>query len=408
MKIDNSLIDSLLYGEEGVDLDFKRDQYIFTKASVDEKSELLKDILAFANAWRRSDAFILVGVKEVQGGRSEIYGIDEKIDDSQIQQFVNSKTQKPIIFSYRNIEFEGEGIGIIHIPVQKRPFYLKKDFGPIKKETVYIRRGSSTDIAKIDEIAKMGSSSVYLEENHPKLELFYADYENRNLIIEDFSIESLVLHSPSRKEIPDYERSSSNSWELGLYQSNRDYYRELIYYTAIVALLTPINFAIQNHGSVVANDVRVEIDISDPQNIFRAMDEYEMPDIPELSYSIHNRVALQIQNQRTSYDLTVERVSDHWLINASAKKVQPKSIAWIEGRLFLGAIDSAELKLETTIYADNLPEPIKKEFLITTKSDHRAVSLDDIIEIERERFIKSDKYKRFLEEHPNNNEGEIT
>lgn len=408
MKIDDSLIDSLLYGEEGVDLDFKRDQYNFTKASVDNKSELLKDILAFANAWRRSDAFILIGVKEIQGGRSEIHGINERLDDSKIQQFVNSKTQKPIAFSYRNIAFEGESIGLIHIPLQKRPFYLKKDFGPLKKETVYIRRGSSTDIAKIDEIAKMGSSSIYLEESHPKLELFYADYENRNLIIKDFSIESLVLHTPPRKEIPDYEPSSSNIWELNLYQSNRDYFRQLTYYTTIFALLTPVNFAIQNHGSVVANDVRVEIKISDPQNIFKAMDEYQMPDIPERSYSIHDRVAHQIQNQRAAYELTVEHVSDYWLINASAKKVQPKSTAWIGGRLFLGVIESADLKLETNIYADNLPEPIKKEFLITAKSEHRSVSLDDIIEIERGRFIKSDEYKRFLEEHPDINEGETT
>ena len=59
MLIDKALIDILLYGEEGVDLDFKRDQYKFTQASDDEKGELLKDIIAFANSWRRSDAFIL-------------------------------------------------------------------------------------------------------------------------------------------------------------------------------------------------------------------------------------------------------------------------------------------------------------------------------------------------------------
>ncbi|MEZ4603786.1 MAG: hypothetical protein R2861_10415 [Desulfobacterales bacterium] len=50
MIIDNSLIDILLYGEEGIDLDFKRDQYRFANASEKDKSELLKDILAFANS----------------------------------------------------------------------------------------------------------------------------------------------------------------------------------------------------------------------------------------------------------------------------------------------------------------------------------------------------------------------
>lgn len=62
MKIDNDLIESLLYEEEGVELDLKRDQYDFVNANNENKSELLKDILAFANSWRRSDAFILIGV----------------------------------------------------------------------------------------------------------------------------------------------------------------------------------------------------------------------------------------------------------------------------------------------------------------------------------------------------------
>jgi len=45
----------------------------------------LKDILAFANAWRRTDAYILIGVKENKGGRAEIVGIHEDIDDAQLR-----------------------------------------------------------------------------------------------------------------------------------------------------------------------------------------------------------------------------------------------------------------------------------------------------------------------------------
>lgn len=90
-----TLIDQLLFGEEGNTLDFKSEQYRFSGATDDEKSELLKDILAFANAWRRADAYILIGVKEVKGGRSEVVGIADHLDDAHIQQFVNSKTQRP-------------------------------------------------------------------------------------------------------------------------------------------------------------------------------------------------------------------------------------------------------------------------------------------------------------------------
>ena len=121
MKIDNNLVETLLYEEEGVELDFKRDQYNFVKAEDEEKSELLKDILAFANAWRRSDAFILLGVLEVKGGRSEVVGISELLDDASIQQFINNKTNRPVNFSYRSLQFEDKKIALFHIPVQPRP-----------------------------------------------------------------------------------------------------------------------------------------------------------------------------------------------------------------------------------------------------------------------------------------------
>ncbi len=64
MNSSSPLIESLLYQSEGTALDFKRDQYPFSDATDDQKSELLKDILAFANSFRQTDAYIVIGVKE--------------------------------------------------------------------------------------------------------------------------------------------------------------------------------------------------------------------------------------------------------------------------------------------------------------------------------------------------------
>jgi predicted HTH transcriptional regulator len=93
-------IESLLYEDESPTLDFKKEQYLFNKATDIQKSELLKDILAFANAWRRADAYILIGVEEVKGKKSNVIGINDDLDDASLQQFVNSKTQRPITFEY--------------------------------------------------------------------------------------------------------------------------------------------------------------------------------------------------------------------------------------------------------------------------------------------------------------------
>lgn len=164
------LLEALLREDEGASLDFKRDQYPFIGVTDDNvKCELLKDILAFANSWRRTDAYILIGVAEVSGGRSNVVGISTQLPDASLQQFVNTKLQRPLIFSYEAYPYEKVQIGVIHIPLQDRPFYLKKDYGKLIASTVYIRRSSSTDIASPDEIAKMG---IATQENiNARLEL---------------------------------------------------------------------------------------------------------------------------------------------------------------------------------------------------------------------------------------------
>src|SRR5437764_9294446 len=162
--MESRLFERLLYEEESTALDFKKEQYRFVKATDEEKSELLKDILGFANAWRRSEGYILIGVEDVRGGRANVVGIPatDHLDDHSVQQFVNNLTNRPVRFHYEAFGFEGKQVGIIRIDEQTRPIYLKKDYGKLKKNEVYVRRGSSTDPRKpasLDEIAQMGHGS---------------------------------------------------------------------------------------------------------------------------------------------------------------------------------------------------------------------------------------------------------
>ena len=95
-RIDPSFVQELLYGSEGVDLDFKRDQYPFEGADDSDKAELLKDILAFANAFRRSDAYILIGVEEVTGARANVVGVTTHLPDADLpvwQLFLDGQTR---------------------------------------------------------------------------------------------------------------------------------------------------------------------------------------------------------------------------------------------------------------------------------------------------------------------------
>ena len=65
MSIRSDFIEGLLFADEDASLDFKREQYAFERADKESKSELLKDVLAFVNAFRRADAYILIGVEEL-------------------------------------------------------------------------------------------------------------------------------------------------------------------------------------------------------------------------------------------------------------------------------------------------------------------------------------------------------
>jgi hypothetical protein len=153
----DALLEQLLHEGESSSLDYKRDQYPFAGATDDDKSELLKDILAFANGWRHAEAYILIGVEEVQGGRSTVVGISEHIPDNDLQQFVNSKTNRPATCSYRAYPYEGKQAGVITIPQQDRPIYLTKNYGRLQKHVVYYRQGTTTAIASPDDIARMGT-----------------------------------------------------------------------------------------------------------------------------------------------------------------------------------------------------------------------------------------------------------
>lgn len=77
------------------------------------------------------------------------------LDDAQLQQFVSSKTQRPLQLAYEVQRIDNVEVGVLWIPVQERPFFLKKDFGRLKKDTVYLRHGSSTSTADPDEIARI-------------------------------------------------------------------------------------------------------------------------------------------------------------------------------------------------------------------------------------------------------------
>ena len=251
MPLDSNLLEILLYEEDGVALDFISAQYPFENATIAEKAELLKDILAFTNSWRRTTAYILIGVQEVKGGRSNVVGVRTHLEDASLHQFVNEKTQRPVEFSYQAFGTEGPTIGAIEIPFQKRPIYLKRKFDGLRERDFFIRDGSSTRVATPDEIASMGAEEVI--GSTPELTLQWAGLANRDVFPSPLTIHSVILEPrlPTDTFAPRSNRPLGT--DLG---SNPDYSAEVIAYTAGRAYLTALGLRLRNRSGVAAKRIR--------------------------------------------------------------------------------------------------------------------------------------------------------
>lgn len=305
--ISDDLLDELRHKGEGSDLDYKSERYLFAKGSDDEKSELLKDILAMANTHREGTSYILIGFKESSPHPAELVGLPPEgiIDDAKLQQFVNSKLEKPLNFRYDEILFGGKNIAVISIPNQKRPFYLKKDYGRLCKHVVYVRRGSSTGIASPNEIAMMGAANI--EKRDVSIQLIFQSHQNE-LLPDNFEREFLRIPT----DLPDFieeQRGLSRLPMPGLI--NTDYWREGAYFVSAWKRLIRVRLSMSNYSSFSLRDAFLEVVCACPNGESVSLLRFDdMPVKPE-------RFSFGVPNQ----SLRLER--SHRLVNVDNRGDNP-------------------------------------------------------------------------------------
>jgi len=370
------LLEQLLHEEEGTALDFKASQYPFSGADDRQKSELLKDILAFANSWRRSDAYILIGVREEHGGRSVVEGVTTHLADADLQQFVNTKVNRPIAFCYAVHALEGKEIGVIRVDLQDRPFYLKEDYGKLQASLVYVRRGSSTAIATPDEIAKMGNAPVQMEAQQPELSLCFVEKESLLPIGDEASVSVMSLELPNASEIPDYN-PSTGMLSIAFPLANKRYYMEFAEYIDEQVGLREVLLQVENHGDVPALDVILNAKLDAADGLMRILDGHDRKSKPDPSLDMYVRPAISVWGPQRQFN--VSRVGSDWLLEYQIGKIQPKAKAIIEG-LFVGAYESRSSEVAVLLFADNLPEPTAFNLYLHVDVSKRGVSPEELTE----------------------------
>jgi len=356
------LIDRWLYESESDSLDFKRDQYKFIRAANAEKSELLKDILAMINSWRRTDGFIVIGIEEKQEKPNILHGIDKHIDDAQIQQFVNSKVNRPCEFQYFTYTKEGKTLGIIRIPCQERPVFLSKDFGSLRAETVYVRRGSSTDIAKPDEVSKMGSSFGYIPSSN--IDVGFYDRKIGDLIGDEIDYETTYLEIIDT--IPDY--SASAVPYMPSIAGNKDYYRDIIKFINFRNSYIPIELAIRNKDKKEILNIQLEFEIY-ASDVDIVLDGDEVSE-PDTNYKFPHSI-----NYQSMYNLEI--LDGMCKVKNHLKRLHAKRILAFEGTIYLQSKKSRTINAKAIVFFDGQSSPFEKDMVIRLDVDKRSLKWND-------------------------------
>ena len=372
--MDLELLEQLLHDPESQSLDFKQAQYRFERASELDKSELLKDVLAFANSWRRTPAYILIGVREVKGGRGQIIGIADHIEDATLQQFVNSKTQRRVELSYEVVQLEDVEIGVIEIPIQERPFYVKATYGKVKADIVYIRAGSSTREATPEDLVQIGAQQSV--EAVPRLLLSWADAGERRLVSSPHSADRLLLHPrlfSNTFDLAARPRSFLSGMRFGV---NDDYSQELIEYCFQQALYVPLGLALTNESRSAARRVRFVGSI--PASDVALVREYLDP-LPRREYDpVFATLDLALPTG-DEVEPQVQRFRDRCQISVDFGDIRPRETVFTHSPIWLGAVVSSVVELCGDLFADNLPEPIQCSLEVHCRVEQRPMERDDAL-----------------------------
>lgn len=174
-------LEELLSRSEYEKLDFKLDFNIDKEYS---KREFVKDVTAIANS-KGGRGYIIFGVEDK---KKEIVGVTaNKLEEERIQQLICGRCDPPVPIRFEEIFYKGKKLFVLTIfKSSQRPHQI------LQTGTFYIRRGSTTDIARRYEVASMLQENGILSYETTILPNAYIDDLDFTLIKKYFSIDSEI------------------------------------------------------------------------------------------------------------------------------------------------------------------------------------------------------------------------
>lgn len=175
-------LSALLSKDESTKLDYKVKLSLNTET---EKKELAKDVSAIANS-KGGRGYIIYGIEDKS---KKIIGINPvEYAEEQIQQIISQRCSPPVSVKFNLVNYDSKTIGVLTIyKTSNKPHQI------LQTGCFYIRRGSTTDIARREEIAGMLQESGLIQQETISLNNVDVEQLDRNLLIKYLEKSGLEL-----------------------------------------------------------------------------------------------------------------------------------------------------------------------------------------------------------------------
>lgn len=385
----DELLTALRYKSEGTDIDFKSAQYRFIGGSEDDKAEMLKDILAMANAWRDGPGHILLGFKDRRPHPAEVLGISESIDDAKMQQFVHGKVKPKLTFRYEEHLYEGKTIGVITIPKQKRAFYLSHTYGKLKSNVVYVRRGSSTDEAEPPEITAMAMADA----GHGNIRMELSVFTPNNDNLPDTFVRSFLQFT---EKLPDYESPRQTIGPFGIdirplgQNDNRHFWREYAEYVRVNEGLILMQFVLLNCSEVQLSNAKLEISVEPSAGQdFQMLAGDDLPKEPRRQWNpVHGIRSLPEVMARQNPRLVIDDGGVVPVCHVRFGSLLPGEEGRSSDTLALIPLGPGKIRLRFRILAGELTAPHESERVIEATGAVESLAFEDLKIFMRKRLSR--------------------
>lgn len=177
---------------------FGEQDFLDFKSEWPEMSKMARHMLAIANS---GGGLIVIGVTE-ENESLEANGVKEKLDkaqiDNKIKKYVSLNLEYEVLdFTYSASEYEsikGKSFQVVFVEYDEThiPYISKSDGIGIKKNMIYIRRGTKSEEASYEELQNLINSrietqyssqpEIKLEEHLSQLKLLYTHVRKYSII----------------------------------------------------------------------------------------------------------------------------------------------------------------------------------------------------------------------------------